>query len=138
MIRRIQQFTTQPIPVATIAGLEPKSPEPRLMAARPEGRFGARPGGPGKSFGKPFAPRGGDRFPSRDEGRFVPRGAEGFASRERAPFQHAHRDAAARGPFDRAPTESRGNAFAPRKPAAPGAKPGGFKPQRARPGGYSR
>ena len=146
MIRRIQQFTTQNIPVATIAGLEPKSPEPRIFAGRPDSRFGGRPCGPGKSFGKPFAPRSGDRFPPRDEGRFVPRsegrfvphGGEGFATRERAPFQHAHRDAAARGPFDRAPVESRGHAFAPRKPAAPGAKPGGFNPQRPRPGGYSR
>ena len=147
MIRRIQQFTTQNIPVATIAGLEPKSPEPRIFAGRPDSRFGGRPCGPGKSFGKPFAPRSGDRFPPRDEGRFVPRsegrfvphGGEGCATpRERAPFQHAHRDAAARGPFDRAPVESRGHAFAPRKPAAPGAKPGGFNPQRSRPGGYSR
>ena len=30
MIRRIQQFTTQTIPVATIGGLEPKSPEPKM------------------------------------------------------------------------------------------------------------
>jgi superfamily II DNA/RNA helicase len=46
MIRRIQHFTTQNIPVATIAGLEPKNPEPRMFAPRPEGR----PGG-SKSFG---------------------------------------------------------------------------------------
>ncbi|MBK6863348.1 MAG: DEAD/DEAH box helicase [Ideonella sp.] len=125
MIRRIQHFTTQNIPVATIAGLEPRSPEPRMFApARPEGSFGrpgGRPGGPGKSFGKPFTPRGGDRFPPQGEGRFVPRsegrfvarGAEGFAPRA-------------------------AEAFAPRKPAAPGARPGGFKPQRPRQGGYGR
>ena len=48
MVRRIQHFTTQAIPVATIAGLEPRSPEPRLAPApRPQGRFGGRPGGPG-------------------------------------------------------------------------------------------
>ncbi|MBX3606466.1 MAG: DEAD/DEAH box helicase [Piscinibacter sp.] len=52
MIRRIQQFTTQDIPVATVAGLEPRQPAPKLFAPRPEGRPGARPG-----FGKkPFAP----------------------------------------------------------------------------------
>ncbi len=56
MIRRIQQFTTQDIPVATVAGLEPRQPAPRLHAPRPArepGRFGERP-----PFGKkPFAPR---------------------------------------------------------------------------------
>jgi superfamily II DNA/RNA helicase len=46
MIRRIQQFTTQQIPVATIGGLEPNKPAPRLFAQRREG-FGAG----GKSFG---------------------------------------------------------------------------------------
>ncbi|WP_298831179.1 DEAD/DEAH box helicase [uncultured Piscinibacter sp.] len=72
MIRRIQHFTTQPIPVATVPGLEPKAPEPRIFAQRPEGApergrfggpkpFGAKPFGPKpygekKSFGKrPFA-----------------------------------------------------------------------------------
>ena len=65
MIRRIQQFTTQNIPVATIVGLEPKSPEPRMFAPRADAKFGGggksfghRPAGPGKSFGnKPFGKR---------------------------------------------------------------------------------
>ncbi len=127
MIRRIQHFTTQNIPVATIVGLEPKSPEPRMFAPRPEGRFAPRAGGPGKGYGKPFQPRGGDRF--------APRGGEAFAARERAPFQPA-RDAAARGPFDR-PNNER-SAFAPRKAAGPGAKPHGFKPNRPRSGGFDR
>jgi superfamily II DNA/RNA helicase len=35
MIRRIQQFTTQPIPVATIGGLEPKRANPKSIAPRP-------------------------------------------------------------------------------------------------------
>ena len=80
MIRRIQQFTTQNIPVRTIEGLEPKSPEPRMYAPRAgaEGDsrpgFGNRPGAPAKRFGKPFAPR-------RDEGGFAPRREEGFAPR---------------------------------------------------------
>ena len=117
MIRRIQQFTTQNIPVATIAGLEPRSPEPRMFAPRPEGRFGGRPGAPGKAFGhKPHAGHGGDRFaPRGGHGeRFAPRTAEAFAPRG-------------------------GEAFAPRKPGGPGAKPAPYaKSQRPRAGGYSR
>jgi len=128
MIRRIQHFTTQNIPVATIAGLEPKSPEPRMFAARPEGKFGARPGSHGKSFGKPFQPRGADRF--------VPRGGEGYPPRDRAPFQHGPREAVPRGQFERAPSDR--PAFAPRKSAGPGAKPFAVKPNRPRPGGYER
>jgi superfamily II DNA/RNA helicase len=56
MIRRIQQFTTQDIPVATIGGLEPVKQSPRLFAPRREG-FGGKPfGGPKKNYGakKPF------------------------------------------------------------------------------------
>jgi hypothetical protein len=34
MIRRIQQFTTQPIPVATIGGLEPKRANPKAVGPR--------------------------------------------------------------------------------------------------------
>jgi len=61
MIQRIQRFTTQRIPAATITGLEPKRAEPKPMA-----RPGMAPGGKpaGKSFGprpfgsKPFKPAG--------------------------------------------------------------------------------
>ncbi|MDH3210290.1 MAG: DEAD/DEAH box helicase [Burkholderiaceae bacterium] len=88
MIRRIQHYTTQNIPVTTIAGLEPKSPEPRMMAARPTGRGRA--------------------------------GGAGFAARERVP------------------ADIKGHALATRKRAEVAAKPGGFKPQRSRPGGYGR
>ncbi|QPF73583.1 DEAD/DEAH box helicase [Roseateles sp. DAIF2] len=60
MIRRIQQFTTQQIPVAQIAGLEPKTQEPRIFPPRPEGERGRfddrRPG---------FAPKGDKRFGSK-------------------------------------------------------------------------
>jgi len=35
MIKRIQQFTTQKIPVTMIAGLEPRQPEPRVFAGAP-------------------------------------------------------------------------------------------------------
>jgi superfamily II DNA/RNA helicase len=137
MIRRIQHFTTQNIPVATILGLEPKSPEPRMFPARPEGRFAPRPGGPGRGHGKPFQPRGADRFAPHGGERFAPRGGDNFAARERALFQPT-RDTGARapGPFDR-PSNER-SAFAPRKAAGPGAKPHGFKPNRPRSGGFSR
>ncbi|OYU00461.1 MAG: RNA helicase [Burkholderiales bacterium PBB1] len=119
MIRRIQQFTTQNIPVSTIAGLEPKSPEPRMYAPRPgadterrPGGFGNRSGAPSNSrFGKPsFAPR-------RDEGGFAPRRDDNFAPR-------------AAGPFDRAPA---------RRPVEGAAAPS-RAPFKARPrtGGFTR
>ena len=132
MIRRIQQFTTQNIPVAVVAGLEPKSPEPKMFAARPEGapsgRFGAKPFGkpgfgPAKSYGKkPF-----DRNANeRGNGRFEPRAPMGGDQQ--------------RGSFDRTPAAGRvdhkAGGFAPRTPGAPAGK-GGFKP-RPRPGGFSR
>ena len=151
MIRRIQQFTTQNIPVATIAGLEPKSPEPKMYAPRPAGapaRFGGKP-----AFGKkPYAPRGGDGYAPRGGEGHAPRGGEGFASRggdsraprDRSPFDRSvghfeprapHGGDAPRGsPFDR-PSKPAG--FAPRKPGGPAGKPG-FKPARPRPGGFTR
>jgi superfamily II DNA/RNA helicase len=148
MIRRIQQFTTQNIPVATIAGLEPKSPEPKMYTSRPAGapaaRFGGKPGfGPGKSFGKkPFTPRGDGFAPRGNEG-FAPRDNDSRAPRDRSPFDRsaapfdsrpAHGADAPRSPFDRA---SKPAGFAPRKPGAPAGKPG-FKPARPRPGGFTR
>jgi superfamily II DNA/RNA helicase len=74
MIRRIQHFTTQHIPVATVVGLEPRQPEPRLHPMRPEGpregpSRGARPparNGYAPRKGKPFAAPGGrSHRPSR-------------------------------------------------------------------------
>jgi superfamily II DNA/RNA helicase len=50
MIQRIQRFTTQRIPVATLVGLEPRLPEPREYTA-------PRGAAPAKRGGKPFAPR---------------------------------------------------------------------------------
>ena len=167
MIRRIQQFTTQNIPVSVIAGLEPKSPEPRMFAARPEGapagRFGGKPGfGANKSYGKKlFTPRGGEGYAPRGGEGYTPRGGEGFAPRgdraafDRAPADRApfDRDAgrfeprapqggdAMRSPFDRGPgvgrVDARPAGFAPRKPGAPAGK-GPFKPARPRPGGFTR
>jgi superfamily II DNA/RNA helicase len=52
MIHRIQRFTTQAIPVATVAGLEPKRPAPQSRTEmREPGRFGGRPGRSNKPFG---------------------------------------------------------------------------------------
>jgi superfamily II DNA/RNA helicase len=72
MVQRIQRFTTQRIPSATITGLEPRTPEP---AAKPKfggkpGGFGGKPGpkrfgnGPKPGYGKPFV-RNGAPKPSR-------------------------------------------------------------------------
>ena len=166
MIRRIQQFTTQNIPVAVIEGLEPKTPEPRMFAPRPEGRFGGGgngggyKGGPAKRFDKPsFGPR-------RDEGT-APRPDQGFAPRRDDPFQARNNDprfgprqeggyqprqdesftprsnAQNAGPFDRASAQRPGPAGgykgARSGPAGGSAKgSGGFKPARPRPGGFSR
>ena len=74
MIRRIQQFTTQAIPVSQLPGLEPKQPEPRIYMDRPDrgGGFQDRGRGGNKFGGKPFGgpkrfgdrpPFGGDRAP---------------------------------------------------------------------------
>jgi superfamily II DNA/RNA helicase len=52
MIQRIQRFTTQRIPVATMVGLEPRLPEPREYSAPRGAAPGPRGGG-----GKPSAPR---------------------------------------------------------------------------------
>ncbi len=69
MIQRIQRYTTQRIPAATIVGLEPKRVEPKPMArpAAPGGRpskpFGPRPFGakPFKPAGKTFSKKAGPR-----------------------------------------------------------------------------
>jgi hypothetical protein len=116
MIRRIQQFTTQTIPVQQIAGLEPKTQEPRIFPPRPAGSFddrgprgnfggGGRPGfgnkpfrreegarpfhGGGKPFGQDrgFAPRQDGFQPRQDERGFAPRDDRGFAPRAEQGFQ---------------------------------------------------
>ncbi|MFM2056251.1 MAG: hypothetical protein RLY71_636 [Pseudomonadota bacterium] len=115
MLRRIQHFTTQQIPVNTLEGLEPKRIVPRLDA-RPEGRpggfgggrpgygngrpgFGSRPGaGRGDFRGGPSAPRG--------EGRGEPRGDfqgrpdnrwEGRGNDARSHYGHQGHDARSHG-----------------------------------------
>ena len=66
MIQRIQRFTTQRIPAATITGLEPKrvEPKPTLRPGAPSGKsYGPRPFGskPFKPAGKTFAKKAGPR-----------------------------------------------------------------------------
>ena len=144
MIRRIQQFTTQQIPVQQIAGLEPKTQEPRIFPPRPAGergdrgeRFGqGRPGFGHKSFRRDDGPRHGGGFhggPRREEG--------GARFDDRRPFE---RQGESRGfggerSFDRngprrdergfAPREDRG--FAPREDRgfAPRGADRGFAPR---------
>jgi len=82
MIRRIQQFTTQNIPVATVAGLEPKIAAPKMFAARPESRF-TKPGGGDKRFGKPFAQRRDSDVAQRRDTPFAPRRDDNFAPRRK-------------------------------------------------------
>ena len=82
MIQRIQRFTTQRIPAATIPGLEPRRPEPRPQPQRTDAPGVRRQGkacgkphgsglgkGPGKAFGKragrAFGPAGRKFAPSR-------------------------------------------------------------------------
>jgi superfamily II DNA/RNA helicase len=143
MIRRIQQFTTQAIPVATIAGIEPKRPEPRIYTARPEGRFGDKPYAKpaGKAYGKkPYAGREGkphERAPF--ERKPYERPASDRAPSDRPPFARAPFEArtgdASRRPFDRSGEHK--PAYAPRKASGAAGK-GGYKSQRPRAGGYGR
>ncbi len=163
MIRRIQQFTTQRIPVAAIQGLEPRTPEPRTFSARPSGDEGAPRRGAGHAGRKPFgapgrrderfaghrgAPAGRDeRGGPRDDRPPFGRPSGPFQRRdERAPQREDVRHAAphapaGRGAFDR-PARTDRPAFGPRGdahrgPAAPrGGRPGGFsKPVRRGHGG---
>ncbi len=135
MIRRIQQFTTQTIPVATIGGLEPKSPEPRTAG---------RPGIARLQAGS--CARQGIRQEAVRTARRRIRGARTVRSVRRGPARHeprphvgVRRDTQqpvrprpAAGRFDAKP-----KGFVPRSDAAP-ARKGGFKPARPRPGGFSR
>ncbi len=91
MLRRIERYTTQNIPVSTIAGLEPKAP---MQSTGP--RFGNKPmpgqrreggfGGGGRSFGAPreggFGGGGnGGGYQNRDSRGPRPQGDGGYNSR---------------------------------------------------------
>jgi len=117
MIRRIQQFTTQQIPVAQIAGLEPKRQEPRIFPPRPAGSFddrGPRPGWGDKrpGFGGPkrFNNDGPKSFGGpkmgfhRDAGKpFVREGGEGGGYRGPRPEGQGFRPEFQRGGEERKP-----------------------------------
>jgi superfamily II DNA/RNA helicase len=113
MIRRIQQFTTQAIPVTTIGGLEPKVAAPKMHAGAPGGRGGER------SF---------DRAPRRADSRRMA---------EPSRIGDGRGSEAARGnPFDRA-LPARDERRGPRP--GPAAYKGRAKPAaRSRPGGFAR
>ncbi len=57
MIQRIQRFTTQRIPAATISGLEPQRAEPK-PTARPGGAPAGKSHGPRPFGNRPFKPAG--------------------------------------------------------------------------------
>ncbi len=70
MVRRIQTFTTQPIPVTTIGGLEPKNPQPQVKTFRAGGRPSEGPAHrTARPRGAAFVPRKGEPFNSRDRAR---------------------------------------------------------------------
>ncbi len=84
MIKRIQQFTTQSIPVSRIEGLEPRNEEPRIYPPRDRnarggdtrgdfrgGNRGGFGGGQGRGYGQGYGQGhgGGARFDNRGEGR---------------------------------------------------------------------
>ena len=118
MIRRIQQFTTQSMPVATIGGLEPKSPQPKMFAHAPAGRAVAA------------RARAGRRAPRRSP---TPR----RRSQQRAARVRA-RGAARGNPFDRA-LPVRDDRAAPARRPGPAVVQGPRASRSARaPGGFSR
>ena len=117
MIRRIQQFTTQQIAVATIAGLEPKIVAPKMFSHAP----GHSPAGRGPRYEGGHDTR---RPPER---------------REFAPRAEARHDSAPRGnPFDRTMPVRDDRGAAPARRPGPAAFKGRPKPKGARPGGFAR
>jgi len=109
MIRRIQHYTTQPIPVATVEGLEPSRPAPdtfqrpaRSGAPRGKGQGYGRGdyfnnnsnnrGGPRPAHAHPGQDRfGGDRRPPADRSPFEHRERPAFEHRERPAFEQRDR-----------------------------------------------
>jgi superfamily II DNA/RNA helicase len=109
MIRRIQQFTTQSMPVTTIAGLEPKVQAPKMYASAP-----------------------GSRAPSQ-----APRRADPRRPVEHRGSDAPARAAARGNPFDRA-LPVRDERRAPARPGPAPFKARGKPAQRPRPGGFAR
>jgi superfamily II DNA/RNA helicase len=140
MIRRIQQFTTQQIPVASIAGLEPKSPPPKVFAAapsRPGNHSPSRPGSHSPSRSGNHSPsRPGDYPSSRQNDR-----APAHRADPRRPVERGNdfvvRNSTRGNPFDRA-LPVREERHAPARPGPAAFKGRGKPAPRARPGGFSR
>jgi len=65
MVKRIQQFTTQPIPVAQVTGLEPQQPEPRIFMGALRGAGGEHRGRPGPRVGHGSPGHPGQRYGGR-------------------------------------------------------------------------
>ena len=104
MIRRIERFTGNNLPVSVVPGLEPRIPAPQPMRAGGPGRFDERPqGGHRPSFGGPRGGFGGQR---NDRPGYGPRPSFGGNDRpqfnreggDRPPF---NRDGGDRPPFNR-------------------------------------
>jgi superfamily II DNA/RNA helicase len=100
MIRRIERFTTQKMPVEMVAGLEPKKPEPRNGGGGGKGAPGRKPGGKPGGGGRSFEPRG-------DARKNAAKGGAGFDARK--PFESA-RGGEGRGNPHRA-RDNAGNSF---------------------------
>ncbi len=115
MIRRIQHFTTQDIPVATMSGLEPKRPAPSLFASRPApGVKTAFKSQGARRFGNTPLQGRSDQRPSRDH-------ATGFP----------HRDATTSHAFERSRGD-RGAAVSAGGPRGKGGKFAAGRPRRDR------
>ncbi len=122
MIRRIERFTTQLIPTAVVAGLEPKMPEPSRRPAgapRPEGGF---------------PPRRGGRFEGRPEGRFEGRPEGRFDGRNDAPRPEGRFE----NRFDGDRRRPGPDHHRPQRHGAGAGRPGGYQGGARRSGGGDR
>jgi superfamily II DNA/RNA helicase len=87
MIQRIQRFTTQRIPAATINGLEPKRAEPKPAPRPGAGGFktgfapGQKPAGKNFGGGRAFAPKGPGAKPFKPAGKTFAKKPGPFSAR---------------------------------------------------------
>ncbi|MCA6217748.1 DEAD/DEAH box helicase [Ideonella sp. B7] len=120
MIRRIQQYTTQPIPVITVEGLEPSRPAPEIFGARPP--RGGAPRGRG-SFGGGFGGGFGGKGGQQDRQGYGARPPRDRRPTDR-PFDRAERPAFGRqdGPFERREGGQRDGGYFERRDGGPSAR----------------
>ncbi len=137
-IRRIQQYTTQPIAVAVVTGLEPRQRAPEIFDRPMRSGPGAGPSRGAPSRGG-FAGRGGDR--GNDRGGYGDRSGYGDRNRsdrgasfERAPFERPQSE---RPQFDRDSAPARSRPFGDRPNGAARPATGGADAQ-GRPAGWAR